>query len=152
MQAPGTRHQPREHAVQGNVGFGLDEADFVSGFTRNGFIKAVEKARDYIRNGDIFQVVLSQRLSVPFKARPVDVYHALRALHPSPYMYFLDIGDMQVVGLSPEILVRLEHHEAGHDQVTVRPIAGTRRAAPRWPKTTRGKPSCSPIRRSAPSA
>ncbi|MBF6024952.1 anthranilate synthase component I [Lysobacter niastensis] len=99
----------------------LDETDFVSGFTREGFIAAVEKSKDYIRAGDIFQVVLSQRLSVPFKARPVDVYRALRALNPSPYMYFLDVGDTQVVGSSPEILVRLED---GH--VTVRPIAGTR--------------------------
>ena len=99
----------------------LDEADFVSGFTREGFIDAVEKSKEYIRAGDIFQVVLSQRLSVPFKARPVDVYRALRALNPSPYMYYLDVGGTQVVGSSPEILVRLQD---GH--VTVRPIAGTR--------------------------
>jgi anthranilate synthase component 1 len=99
----------------------MDEADFVSGFTREGFIAAVEQAQEYIRAGDIFQVVLSQRLSVPFKARPVDVYRALRALNPSPYMYFLDFGPTQVVGSSPEILVRLQGGE-----VTVRPIAGTR--------------------------
>jgi anthranilate synthase component 1 len=99
----------------------LDESDFVSGFTREGFIAAVEKSKDYIRAGDIFQVVLSQRLSVPFQARPVDVYRALRALNPSPYMYFLDVGGTQVVGSSPEILVRLED-----GRVTVRPIAGTR--------------------------
>jgi len=100
---------------------GLDEGDFVSGFTREGFIDAVEKSKELIRAGDIFQVVLSQRLSVPFKARPVDVYRALRALNPSPYMYFLDVGGTQVVGSSPEILVRLQDGE-----VTVRPIAGTR--------------------------
>ena len=105
---------------------GLDEADFVSGFTREAFIEAVEQSKEYIRAGDIFQVVLSQRLSVPFRARPVDVYRALRALNPSPYMYFLDVGEMQVVGSSPEILVRLEHDEAGRGTVTVRPIAGTR--------------------------
>ena len=99
----------------------LDEEDFVSGFTRQGFIEAVEKSQEYIRAGDIFQVVLSQRLSVPFNARPVDVYRALRALNPSPYMYFLDTGDTQVVGSSPEILVR---QQGG--TVTVRPIAGTR--------------------------
>jgi anthranilate synthase component 1 len=99
----------------------LDESDFVSGFTREGFIAAVEKSKEYIAAGDIFQVVLSQRLSVPFHARPVDVYRALRALNPSPYMYFLDVGDMQVVGSSPEILVRLQD-----GIVTVRPIAGTR--------------------------
>lgn len=100
---------------------GLDEGDFVSGFTREGFIDAVERSKELIRAGDIFQVVLSQRLSVPFKARPVDVYRALRALNPSPYMYFLDVGGTQVVGSSPEILVRLQAGE-----VTVRPIAGTR--------------------------
>ena len=99
----------------------LGEADFRTGFGREEFMAAVERVQDYIRAGDAFQVVLSQRLSVPFKARPVDVYRALRALNPSPYMFFLDIGDMQVVGSSPEILVRLQG-----DEVTVRPIAGTR--------------------------
>jgi anthranilate synthase component 1 len=99
----------------------LSEEDFVSGFTREGFMKAVERCQEYIRAGDIFQVVLSQRLSVPFKARPVDVYRALRALNPSPYMYFLDLGATQVVGSSPEILVRLSG-----GRITLRPIAGTR--------------------------
>ena len=99
----------------------LQEQDFVSGFTREGFLAAVERCKEYIRAGDIFQVVLSQRMSVPFRARPVDVYRALRALNPSPYMYFLDLGGTQVVGSSPEILVRLQGGE-----VTVRPIAGTR--------------------------
>ena len=104
----------------------LDEADFESGFTREGFIAAVEKCKDYIRAGDVFQVVPSQRLSVPFHARPVDVYRALRALNPSPYMYFLDVGDTQVVGASPEILARLQHDADGRGTVTVRPLAGTR--------------------------
>ena len=99
----------------------LDEADFVSGFTSEGFVAAVEAVKDYIRAGDVFQVVLSQRMSVPFRARPVDVYRALRALNPSPYMYFLDLDGTQVVGSSPEILVRVQDGE-----VTVRPIAGTR--------------------------
>jgi len=99
----------------------LDEADFVSGFTREGFIEAVETCKEYIAAGDAFQVVLSQRMSVPFDARPVDVYRALRALNPSPYMYFLDVGGTQVVGSSPEILVR---QQAG--TITVRPLAGTR--------------------------
>ena len=97
------------------------EADFVSGFTREGFLDAVEKAKRYIVDGDIMQVVLSQRLSIPFNARPLDLYRALRSLNPSPYMYYLDLGDFHVVGSSPEILV---HVEAG--TVTVRPIAGTR--------------------------
>ncbi|NLB14431.1 MAG: anthranilate synthase component I [Gammaproteobacteria bacterium] len=102
-------------------GKALDETDFVSGFTREGFIDAVHRCKDYIREGDAFQVVLSQRLSIPFHARPVDVYRALRGMNPSPYMYFLDTGATQVVGSSPEILVRLQEGE-----VTVRPIAGTR--------------------------
>lgn len=99
----------------------VDEADFVSGFSEPEFTAAVRTAQEYIKSGDAFQVVLSQRMSVPFKARPVDVYRALRALNPSPYMYFLDFGGTQVVGSSPEILVR-----AKQGRVTVRPIAGTR--------------------------
>ena len=99
----------------------VDEADFVSGFTREGFEDAVRRAQEYIRAGDIFQVVLSQRLSVPFRARPVDVYRALRSLNPSPYMYFIDLGTSQIVGSSPEILVRQQH-----GKVTLRPLAGTR--------------------------
>ena len=99
----------------------LEETDFKSSFTREEYCALVEKAKEYIRAGDIFQVVPSQRLSVPFRARPVDVYRALRALNPSPYMYFLDLGATQVVGSSPEILVRLKQ-----GRVVLRPIAGTR--------------------------
>ena len=109
---------PYPETLHGNV---LDETDFVSGFTREGFLRAVHDCKDYIAAGDAFQIVLSQRLSIPFKARPVDVYRALRAMNPSPYMYFLDTGKTQVVGSSPEILVRLQG-----DKVTMRPIAGTR--------------------------
>ncbi|MCB1773173.1 MAG: anthranilate synthase component I [Gammaproteobacteria bacterium] len=100
----------------------IDESDFVSGFTESGFKQAVERIKQYILDGDCMQVVISQRLSIPFSARPLDLYRALRGLNPSPYMYFLDLDDFQVVGSSPEILVRLEDGE-----VTVRPIAGTRR-------------------------
>lgn len=100
----------------------ISESDFVSGFSEDGFKSAVRKARDYIVDGDIMQVVLSQRMTVPFKAPPLNLYRALRSLNPSPYMYFIDFGDFQVVGSSPEILVRLED-----DEVTLRPIAGTRR-------------------------
>lgn len=99
----------------------LGEADFVSGFTKEGFESAVKVAQEYINAGDIMQVVLSQRMSVPFKARPIDVYRALRSFNPSPYMYFLDLGETQIVGSSPEILVRVENADA-----IVRPIAGTR--------------------------
>jgi anthranilate synthase component 1 len=100
----------------------IHETDFVSGFTEEGFKQAVERIKDYILEGDCMQVVLSQRLSIPFQAPPLDLYRALRGLNPSPYMYFLDLAGFQIVGSSPEILTRLED-----GVVTVRPIAGTRR-------------------------
>jgi anthranilate synthase component 1 len=99
----------------------VEEEHFVSGFTREHYQAAVERIREYIIAGDVMQVVLSQRLSVPLKADPLDLYRALRTLNPSPYMYYLDLDDFHIVGSSPEILVRLEEGE-----VTVRPIAGTR--------------------------
>jgi len=99
----------------------VHEKDFVSGFTQAGFEKAVERVKDYILAGDVMQVVLSQRMSIPLKARPLDLYRALRTINPSPYLYYLDLGDFQIAGSSPEILTRLEN-----DEVTVRPIAGTR--------------------------
>jgi len=99
----------------------VDEKDFVSGFTEQGFKDAVIKSREYITDGDVMQVVLSQRLSVPYYADPLDLYRALRSLNPSPYMYYLNMGDFYIVGSSPEILVREED-----DEITVRPIAGTR--------------------------
>ncbi|MFZ5503652.1 MAG: anthranilate synthase component I [Pseudomonadota bacterium] len=92
-----------------------------SEFGETAFKQAVEKAKQYIFNGDIMQVVLSQRMSQPFPASPLSLYRALRSVNPSPYMFYYDMGDHQVVGASPEILVRLED-----DTVTVRPIAGTR--------------------------
>jgi anthranilate synthase component 1 len=103
------------------TGAPVREEDFSFEFSRGKFIAAVEKSKEYILSGDIFQVVLSQRMSVPFTARPLDVYRALRALNPSPYMYFIDLGDTQIVGSSPEVLVRVHQR-----QVTLRPIAGTR--------------------------
>ena len=111
VQIPGALAQPRE----------VSEDDFVSGFTQQGFESAVQRVKDYIVEGDAMQVVLSQRLSIPFHAPPLDLYRALRGLNPSPYMFFLDLDDFHIVGSSPEILVRLED-----DVVTVRPIAGTR--------------------------
>ncbi|MDA8231734.1 MAG: anthranilate synthase component I [Magnetospirillum sp.] len=82
----------------------------------------VDRAKDYIAAGDIFQVVLSQRLSVPFKLPPFSLYRALRRANPSPFLFYLDFGGFQLVGSSPEILVRLRD-----GKVTIRPIAGTRR-------------------------
>lgn len=99
----------------------VNESDFESEFTQQGFEDAVEKARQYIIDGDAMQIVLSQRLSIPFKAEPINLYRALRSLNPSPYLYYLNLDDHYVVGSSPEILVRLED-----EAVTVRPIAGTR--------------------------
>jgi anthranilate synthase component 1 len=100
----------------------VDEADFVSGFTQEGFENGVRRIKEYIVEGDVMQVVLSQRMSIPFSAAPLDLYRALRCLNPSPYMFHLNLGAFHIVGSSPEILVRLED-----DSVTVRPIAGTRR-------------------------
>ena len=92
-----------------------------SEFGEAAFKQAVVKAKQYIFDGDIMQVVLSQRMAQPFPAAPLSLYRALRSVNPSPYMFYYDMGDHHVVGASPEILVRLEQ-----DTVTVRPIAGTR--------------------------
>ena len=100
----------------------VDESHFVSGFTEQGFKQAVTRTKEYILNGDCMQTVLSQRLTIPFGSAPMDLYRALRGLNPSPYMYFLNLGEFHIVGSSPEILTRLEDGE-----ITVRPIAGTRR-------------------------
>ena len=110
--------KPKSHSSPRAV----EESDFVSGFTQQGYEDAVRKAKDYITDGDIMQVVLSQRLSIPYHASPLNLYRALRCLNPSPYMFYLNLDDFHIVGSSPEILVRLEDNT-----VTVRPIAGTRR-------------------------
>ncbi len=93
----------------------------VSNRTRGEFEGMVEQAKEYIRAGDIFQVVLSQRLSRHVNAAPFTVYRALRAVNPSPYMFYLDLQDFHIIGASPELLVRVEDGE-----VTIHPIAGTR--------------------------
>ena len=98
------------------------EDDFHHEMPEEQFKAAVERAKEYILAGDIFQVVLSQRLFIPFAHSPVSLYRALRATNPSPYLFLLRLGDFSLVGSSPEILVRQEN-----DVVTVRPIAGTRR-------------------------
>ena len=100
----------------------VDESDFVSGFGEKEFKSAVNKVKEYIYSGDVMQVVCSQRMSIPFTADPVALYRAIRHLNPSPYLYYLHLGEFHIVGSSPEILARLED-----DEVTVRPIAGTRR-------------------------
>ena len=100
----------------------INESDFISGFGEDEFKNSVEKAKKYIEEGDIMQVVCSQRMSLPFTADPIALYRSIRQLNPSPYMYYLNLNDFHIVGSSPEILARLEDNK-----VTVRPIAGTRR-------------------------
>ena len=101
---------------------GIQTDDFVSSFGKNNFMKTVEDIQRYIISGDVMQVVPSQRLSCPFKAKPIDLYRQLRILNPSPYMYFLNLDDVTIVGSSPEILTRVDNNNIA----TVRPIAGTR--------------------------
>jgi len=96
--------------------------DFKSSFQQQPYEDAVRRIKDYIVAGDVMQVVLAQRMSVPFEGESLNVYRALRHLNPSPYMVYFELGDHQVVSASPEILARVE---AG--RVTVRPLAGTRR-------------------------
>ncbi|MFQ5961093.1 MAG: anthranilate synthase component I family protein, partial [Candidatus Methylomirabilales bacterium] len=92
-----------------------------STFSREGFCQAVLTCKDYVAAGDIIQAVLSQRLELKTGADPFDVYRALRIINPSPYMFFLRLGDLSLAGSSPEVLVRLEE-----GQIDLRPIAGTR--------------------------
>ena len=108
-----------EHTVYGEP---VDESDFRSEFPEEQFKAGVEKVREYILAGDVMQVVPAQRMSCPFKAPALDLYRALRYLNPSPYMFYLDLGDFHIAGSSPEILTRAEQ-----GAVTVRPIAGTRK-------------------------
>ncbi|MEC8643528.1 MAG: anthranilate synthase component I [Pseudomonadota bacterium] len=93
-----------------------------SNVERAEFLSMVDSAKDYIRAGDIFQVVLSQRFSIPFHLPAINLYRSLRRLNPSPFLFFFDFDDLAIVGSSPEILVRLRD-----DVVTIRPIAGTRK-------------------------
>lgn len=115
-----TNIPPDYHAP--NEGPRLHEADFVSSYGEQAFQADVDRIKDYIVEGDVMQVVLAQRMSVSFESDPLNLYRALRSLNPSPYMYFIDLKDFQIVSSSPEILARLEDGE-----VTVRPLAGTRR-------------------------
>ncbi|MEY2991329.1 MAG: hypothetical protein RI946_723 [Pseudomonadota bacterium] len=105
-----------------DLGAANDVPEPVSNFTHQGFLDAVSKAKDYIAAGDIFQVVLSQRWTQDFKLPPFSLYRSLRRTNPSPFMFYFNFGGFQVIGASPEILVRVFGN-----QVTVRPIAGTRR-------------------------
>ena len=100
----------------------ISEHDFVSEFGEDAFKASVDRIKEYTRAGDVMQVVLAQRMSIPFESAPINLYRALRSLNPSPYMYFMDLDEFQIVSSSPEILARLEN-----GQITNRPLAGTRR-------------------------
>jgi len=95
-------------------------------FAKEDYLKAVEKAKEYIMAGDLMQVQVGQRIKKPYVDSPLSLYRALRSLNPSPYMYFYNFGDMQIIGASPEILVRNETLNDGNKKVTIRPLAGTR--------------------------
>ena len=110
-------HPARGGAVSPNLAAPVP----VSNMSRDAFCAMVERGKEYIHAGDVFQVVLSQRFKVPFSLPPFTLYRALRRLNPSPFLFFLDFGGFAIVGSSPEILVRLRG-----DTVTIRPVAGTR--------------------------
>jgi len=112
---------PPDPVIAGAVPDDVDIGSFASNMTREEFIAKVEKAKAYIRAGDIFQVVLSQRFQVETDVSPLDVYRVLRTLNPSPYLYCLKMGGQTIVGASPELLVKVDG-----DRVETRPIAGTR--------------------------
>jgi len=98
-------------------------SDFKSSFGEKNYKNVVEQIQNYIVAGDVMQVVPSQRLSAPYKAPPIELYRQLRRLNPSPYMYYLNLGDVDIIGSSPEILTRVDRNR----HATVRPIAGTRK-------------------------
>lgn len=115
------RDLDRAPAQSRNLGQTLRMGALRSNFTRDGYMAAVKKAKDYIKAGDIFQVVPAQRWSADFPLPPFALYRSLRRTNPSPFMFFLNFGGFQIIGASPEILVRVREGE-----VTIRPIAGTR--------------------------
>ncbi len=112
--------QPLEHTAE-TPGENLKQKAPVSNTTRSGYCAMVERAKEYIAAGDIFQVVLSQRFEAPFELPPFALYRALRRTNPSPFLYYLKFSGFAVIGSSPEILVRVRDN-----RVTVRPLAGTR--------------------------
>ena len=107
----------------------LKSKEVIRHFPKENFLEAVVKAKDYISEGEIMQVVIGQSLAKPFEGSPLSLYRALRSINPSPYMYYYDVGDFQVIGASPEILVRQDWDKKDKKKsstVTIRPIAGTR--------------------------
>lgn len=111
---------PKLHSKE-FLGEPLQESDFVSGWGREEFMRAVERVCEYERAGDAMQVVIAQRMAAPFAAQPINLYRSLRRLNPSSYMFYMEFGDFQIVSSSPEIMVRVEDGE-----IVSRPLAGTR--------------------------
>ncbi|MGK7946138.1 MAG: anthranilate synthase component I [Microcystaceae cyanobacterium] len=103
------------------------ERMYGSNTERSQFCENVKKAQDYVKAGDIFQVVLSQRLYAPYHDEPFNLYRSLRLINPSPYMAYYQFGNWQLIGSSPEVMVKVEQQEAAQKKVTLRPIAGTRK-------------------------
>ena len=112
----------RTHLVTADSGHLDSSSEVVSNMPKEEFLKGVEKSKEYVMSGDIVQVVLSQRFERNTVVDPFNIYRALRVINPSPYMYYLDIGEAKIVGSSPEILVRVEN-----GRIVLRPIAGTRK-------------------------
>jgi anthranilate synthase component 1 len=113
LQAPAPASSPRKS---------FSPSRLLPNLSREEFMKGVERAKEYIRAGDVIQVVLSQRFSTELSCEPFDVYRALRSVNPSPYLFYLKIDDAVLLGASPEVMVRLEG-----SQIELRPLAGTRR-------------------------
>jgi anthranilate synthase component I len=113
-------------AVDAPVTSASVRTESIRDFAKKDFLAAVDKAKEYIMAGDLMQVQVGQRIKKPYVDSPLSLYRALRSLNPSPYMYYYNFGDMQIVGASPEILVRNESTSDGKRKVTIRPLAGTR--------------------------
>jgi anthranilate synthase component 1 len=125
LQAQLNNIVPTEKELPANQNKEVD-IELIRKFKVANFENVVRKTKEYILAGDCMQVVIGQRISRPYSQSPLQLYRALRSLNPSPYMYFYDFGNLQIVGSSPEILVRQEKRE-DRKIVTIRPLAGTRR-------------------------
>ena len=114
--------EPVQGLEAGNANQVIEESDFISEFGEENFKQAVQRIREYTTAGDVMQVVLAQRMRIPFQAPSINMYRALRHLNPSPYMYFMNLKDFEIVSSSPEILARVVD-----GKIANRPLAGTRR-------------------------
>ncbi|NJL02146.1 MAG: anthranilate synthase component I [Spirulinaceae cyanobacterium RM2_2_10] len=119
--------RPLEWQSPGNAAPYYQQFSYQSNTTKEQYCASVKTAQEYIRAGDIFQVVISQQLSAPFYGQPFDLYRSLRLINPSPYMAYFNFSNWQVIGSSPEVMVKAEKMSDGRTRATLRPIAGTRR-------------------------